>query len=301
MTKSKDYTLPQVTYDQIRDYLSQSNNRQIKSYISENLALLVGAPFKMLSHFSRAPFRFNEMRLLLAEKGEAVPIVNLRRHPVREGDLIFASGGSVAQLESVRSDIRGRGISCTNELTALAFGGALPTILKRPQLVFVLHLEDEERHFFKSLFALLWRAVHEEDMSSQVVLSLVSAFIGYADQLYLARQEQHVSAQSHEQQIFDRFLSLVNHYGTRQHQIGFYADRLALSQRYFGTLIKQVSGVSAKEWIDREIITSIKVELRHTDKSVKEIVSEMNFPNESFFCKYFKRLTGQTPKEYRQG
>lgn len=301
MTIPKDTHLLQFTHDKISEMLAQCDDQQVKGYITKNLAILVGSPFKMMYPLRQTPFRFNEMRLLIAEQGEAVSVINLRPYHVAQGDLIFVAGGSIVQLESIREDIKGRGISCTNELTALAFGGVLPTILKRPQLAFVLHLKDEERAFFKSLFTLLWRAVHREDMSSQVVLSLVSAFLAYADQLYVQQQEQHVSSQSHEKEIFDHFLSLVNRYGTREHQIGFYADQLALSQRYFGTLIKQVSGVSAKEWIDREIITSIKVELRHTDKSVKQIVSEMNFPNESFFCKYFKRLTGQTPKQYRHG
>jgi transcriptional regulator, AraC family len=42
------------------------------------------------------------------------------------------------------------------------------------------------------------------------------------------------------------------------------------------------------------------VELRHTDKTVAQISEEMNFPNPSFFSKYFRRLTGMTPLEFRE-
>ena len=74
---------------------------------------------------------------------------------------------------------------------------------------------------------------------------------------------------------------------------------MCLTERYLGTVIRQASGVTAKEWIDRALIARVKVELRHTDKSVARISEEMNFPNPSFFSKYFKRLTQQTPAQYR--
>ena len=48
-----------------------------------------------------------------------------------------------------------------------------------------------------------------------------------------------------------------------------------------------------------EIGTRIKIELRHTDKSAAQIAEEMHFANPSFFSKYFRRLTGVTPGEYK--
>ena len=62
---------------------------------------------------------------------------------------------------------------------------------------------------------------------------------------------------------------------------------------------KKVSGKAAKQWIDDALVARIKVALRHTDKQMAQISDEMNFPNNSFFNKYFKRLTGLTPGQYR--
>ena len=62
--------------------------------------------------------------------------------------------------------------------------------------------------------------------------------------------------------------------------------------------MKKVSGKAAKEWIDEAITTRIKVELKHSDKSIAQIAYDLNFPNPSFFSKYFKRMTGMTPHEY---
>jgi AraC-like DNA-binding protein len=69
---------------------------------------------------------------------------------------------------------------------------------------------------------------------------------------------------------------------------------------YRSTVIRHVSSITAKEWIDRALITCIKIELKHTDKSVAQISDDMNFPNPSFFSKFFKRETGMTPLKYRE-
>jgi len=86
----------------------------------------------------------------------------------------------------------------------------------------------------------------------------------------------------------------------QEHNLSFYANRLCLSPRYLGTLIGKASGRGAKEWIDEALTTTIKVDLRHTSKPLKQIAIDMQFPNMSFFSKFFKRMTGMTPIEYRR-
>ena len=84
-------------------------------------------------------------------------------------------------------------------------------------------------------------------------------------------------------------------------RLAFYAEKLCITSRYLGTVILNESGVGAKEWIDRAVISTAKVLLRHSDKQTTQIADELNFPNASFFCKYFKRLTRLTPQQYRKG
>ena len=66
------------------------------------------------------------------------------------------------------------------------------------------------------------------------------------------------------------------------------------------TVVRNVSGKTAKYWLDEAIINAIKVQLRYTDKQASKKAYDMDFPNPSFFRKYFKRLTGMTPQEYRE-
>lgn len=296
----KKTELQHLTYAQMRDLIESNDSSQVKGYISESLAMLKGSPFEMLSHMSSGPLRFDEMRLLIAGRGEAHPIVNLRQYDVHSGDLIFVSGGSIAQMSAASPDVQAKGMSCTNELLALAFDSRLPTILKRPQLSFVLHLTDQQRQFMETLHTLLWQAVHDKDMSPQVALRLVSAMVTYVDHLYSLSEKQHTAMRSHEEEIFDRFMALVNQYGSREHKLEFYADKVFLSPRYLGTIVKRNSGYTVKEWIDKATIMEAKVMLKHTDLPVNRIADELNFDNYSFFSRYFRRLAGMSPQQYRE-
>lgn len=292
--------LRQLTYGQMRELIALDDDTQVSGYISDNLAIMKGSPFELLTHLTSGPFRFDEMRLLIAGQGRARPVINLLPLEVHAGDLVFVSGGSVAQISDASPDVKAKGMSCTNELLALAFDNRLPTILKLPRLSFVVHLSQDERFFIETLHSLLWQAVHDKEMSAPFVLRLVSTLLTYVDHLYLLSEQRHIATSTHEEQIFDRFMALVNQYGAREHRLNFYADKICLSQRYLGTIVKKMSGRTAKEWIDKAVILEAKVMLKHSDMPVSHVADELNFDNFSFFCRYFRRLTGLSPQQYRE-
>ena len=99
--------------------------------------------------------------------------------------------------------------------------------------------------------------------------------------------------------IFQKFLTLLFRYYKQEREVTFYANQLSLSSRYFSSIVKERSGSSALQWIIQMVISSTKEELANTDKSVKEIAREFNFPSQSFFGKYFKQYVGMSPRKYR--
>ena len=80
----------------------------------------------------------------------------------------------------------------------------------------------------------------------------------------------------------------------------FYAQKLFITVNYLSIIIKHVSGVTVKEWIDRATTTRAQIMLRHSNKQITEITDKLSFPHTSIFCKFFKRRTNLTPKEYRE-
>ena len=89
-------------------------------------------------------------------------------------------------------------------------------------------------------------------------------------------------------------------YSKSGHSLSFYADKMCVTPRYLGVVIKETSGITVKEWIDRALITNAKIMLKYENIPIAQIAEDLNFPNPSFFCKFFKRITGMTPHEFRQ-
>jgi len=103
----------------------------------------------------------------------------------------------------------------------------------------------------------------------------------------------------HENKHFDKFMKLLEEYYKQYHTIKFYADKMNLSPKYLSLMIKKVSGKLATEWIDEYVILEAKNLIKYSSMTIQEISYALNFPNQSFFGKYFKRHTGLSPKEYR--
>jgi len=61
-----------------------------------------------------------------------------------------------------------------------------------------------------------------------------------------------------------------------------------------------VSRRTPNEWIDNYVTLEIRVLLKNSSMSIKEIAQNLNFPNQSFLGKYFKEHVGMSPKEYRR-
>ena len=192
------------------------------------------------------------------------------------------------------------GMACSPDFMHLAMNDAIPATFNRPMTDAQKQLSDAENNFIQQLFGLLLQAVSKEPHSQQVIKSIIRTIIYQYDFHFSMVKDNVTSEHSNERNIFERFIYLVNNHCKQEHKMAFYADKMCLTDRYLGTVVKAISGQTGKEWIDRALITSAKVLLKHSDKSIAQIAEELDFPTVSFFCKYFKRLTQITPNQFRQ-
>ena len=269
-------------------------------YISNQLAMLHSDPmvFRLLVQ-QTPPFVINDHRLGIITRGEGEVNFNLVDHHLTEGTLIYIGPGTIITPIRFSHDLELQGIGLFADFPMPFADGQFPSAFNGQVRDFQLPVAKEDLQTARNILDTLWHLVHQPDYHRQTASSLVAALMHHYDRLFHQQADNLAATRSREQTIFDRFILLVNQHCREQHQISYYAERLCLTERYLGTIVRQTSGTTAKEWIDRALIARIKVELRHTDKSVARISEEMNFPNPSFFSKYFKRLTQQTPAQYR--
>lgn len=291
-----------MNYIRMKDVYDANAQQVFKhAFISRELGMLYGNPamFRLVTRRHKPPFVINDYRLGLVTRGSVTVLINLVERHIEPGTMLFVGPGTIIHPLSYTDDLEIYGVAMFDDFHMPFASGQMPTAFNGQTRDFQVVATEEELEAALNIINTVWQVVHQEDYNRQVAGSLLAALMHLYDGAYRRHTAVVQASQSREQTLFDHFIYLVNQYATSEHQINFYADKMCLTTRYLGTVIRQASGTTAKQWIDRAIITRVKIELRHSDKSVAQIAEEMNFPTPSFFCKYFKRFTGMTPLEYK--
>lgn len=103
-------------------------------------------------------------------------------------------------------------------------------------------------------------------------------------------------------QLMLQFHNLIAENYTKNREVKFYAQQLCLSPKYFGTIVHQTLGYSAGELISRYVMVQARHLLRHHHKmTIQQVSDRLGFSDQTSFARYFKKHTGKTPQEYREG
>ena len=98
----------------------------------------------------------------------------------------------------------------------------------------------------------------------------------------------------------DRFIHLVGAHLKEQHSVQFYADKLCITPNYLNEIITSVMGLSAKRYIQNQVIDEAKKLLAYTDVPISDIAFELHFSTVSYFIRCFRQHTGETPLLFRK-
>lgn len=163
------------------------------------------------------------------------------------------------------------------------------------------HLNDEQYKGIFGYFQMLNAISLSNHLEREVLLANQFEIGARLIEIYHRENGMVTSQESHSvQELFRRFqYAIVNHFHESR-EVQYYANLLCLSPKYFGSIIKEHTGVSASDWISRYVIINAKSLLRHSqDLNIQQISYELGFPDPAAFTRYFKANAGISPKEYR--
>lgn len=285
-------------------FIKTDGGRTKHLYFADDLGIVLDA-VNILSPFilnGQGPFLIEDYRLVICKKGYIHTVVNLQEFTIEEGMMAVIVPGSIVEPISLSDDFTVTGIGVSEERMRMAYNGHMPDILCNRQRPVILATTEEESCILEQVFGLMWNLANKKSIHLETLDSMICIIAHVYDDIFKSHNSDvgtNVCSPSRQHEIFQNFISLVNEHCRRERQLDFYADRLYITKRYLGSIIQEVSGITAKDWIDRAVVTAAKVMLRHTTKSISQISDELHFPNDSFFCKYFKRLTDKTPLAWR--
>ena len=94
--------------------------------------------------------------------------------------------------------------------------------------------------------------------------------------------------------------TLVDEYFRREHQLGFYAEKLGMTVDRLNDHVKRATGVTAGHLVRQRLLTEAKRQLVFTTQPIQDIAEELAFSDPSHFARFFRRQTGTTPHEFRE-
>lgn len=290
-----------LTLDTIYNVLPPSALQDSDVFYNGRIGVVTGVNFFIFRHYANlvSPFLLDDYRLGLVVRGRMRGSINLKTLDMGEGTMAFVTPGTIVEPEYASDDFLLMGMGMSAEMFHLLHPNGLPKIFNGMMMDGQHTVEGEQRQILETLFQLLCRTAKTEGVDNGVVGGVVSAITSLFNQVFMSDESKDAVAGLRATEIFNNFLRLVNLHCRMERNMSFYAAQLCITERHLGAVVSQTSGVKAKAWIDRAVVTAAKVLLRHTDKQVSQIADELHFPNASFFCKYFHRLTGQTPQQYR--
>ena len=257
------------------------------------------------------PCRFRGYLAFFCIEGHFELEINLKRFSVRENSLFLYTPGNIVRVANISKEekemVHFIVVAISSDLmssTRFDFNKLYDEslhLLENPSVV----LSEQEKNLCKSYLSLI-NEISELKIpnTKESVTSLISSIFYLMGALWGNRVTEAIKNQDEgsirSKAVLENFLKLVRDYHTKERNLSFYADKLFLTPKYLSKLIKTISGKSAHEWIDSFVILEAKNLLKYSDMSIKSIVYELNFPNQTTFYRFFKTKTGMTPSEYRK-
>jgi AraC-like DNA-binding protein len=165
-----------------------------------------------------------------------------------------------------------------------------------------LFLTKDEEIILWDLFQKAYNEFQKDQFSKEVVISYIALILSYT-QLYYNRQFDSRGKIYH--QLIANFHKNLDEYFTDQQEIpglpsvAYFAQKANLSPNYFGDLVKHFTGESPIEHIHNYIIASAKEKLQTTNLSISEISYSLGFDYPTYFTRFFRKMTGISPRLFR--
>ena len=277
--------------------------------VRHNEFRFINAEFGFVTSFSKMettifkigqPYRLQEGRIAIITNGRARVLINLIEYIFRPNYISLIAPGSIIQIIETSQDFDAHMMAIEHNFLPVSGKEEFFAHFLQRKKNLLLPLTTTEQVQIENFLTVMWDVLQEPVFRKEVIQHLLAGLLYNIEYIAKNKGQSESSPLTHQNDIFQRFISLVNTYSKTERNVSFYADKLCLTPRYLNTVIRQASQQTVMDWINQSIILEAKVLLKHSNRLVYQISDELNFPNPSFFSKFFKRMTGMTPQEYQK-
>ncbi len=249
------------------------------------------------------PRRMNFILIGLCTKGEVMYQLDTQKQVIKPGDILIVSDRHVVDSYRHSNDMEGLCIM----MSVHFFREIIQNVSDVSSLFLfsrqhpVMSLEQKEIETFKEYFQVIKQKICDQGnhfRKDLIKTLLLAMFYDLSNIIY--RVQYNDKPQTRADAIFTHFIKLVEKNYRQERRVGWYAAQLNITPKHLSETVKNASRRTPNEWIDDYVTLELRVLLKNSTKTIKEIAQELNFPNQSFLGKFFKEHVGVSPSKYRK-
>lgn len=169
-----------------------------------------------------------------------------------------------------------------------------------------LFLSDKEENIINDIVKNIENEYNTniDKFSQNIIISHLETLLNYSERFY---QRQFITRKITNNKLLNRLEEILSDYFNNDELLAnglptvqYIADRLNLSPKYLGSMLKQFTGLSTQQHIHEKLIDKAKEMLSITQLTVSEIAFSLGFEHPQSFSKFFKAKTHQSPLEFRK-
>lgn len=262
------------------------------------------AVFQSLSEipYITFPTRLDRMLMVVCVAGAISATIDVERRRVKSNEILVLVPGHVITECHTSPDFSGFFITVTHEklnqlLPAMRYVAPYSMMFGANP---VIAATEEEVESLKKIYELFCFQLSNPDRpyAPMTLGALCEVLFFETLGIYSSRIDKS-ALKSRREELLTKFLELLEDNFMAERTVTFYADKLFVTPKHLSAVLKEISDKTASDWIDQRVILEAKMLLKSTGLNIQEISTKLNFANQSFFGKYFKHLTGFSPRDYR--
>src|SRR4030095_6194428 len=251
-----------------------------------------------------SPVKTDDAAMIYVDKGEVTLVHDMKKYILSKGMLLLKSPKVTVQLLSFIEDCHFKVFDFEPQF-AIARGMPakyFETITLIASNNPVLILDALSAATVEVLFWLLQKKgsldkrVQSHDESIQHVFSLLILEIFSTIKRTIPDDSCNYNRKVY---LSSHFLKFLREYIKEQRRVDFYADLLYVTPKHLSMCVKEITGKTCGEIIDEMVVAEAKALLHNSELTIGRVADELNFSDQYFFSKYFKKRTGMSPMNYR--
>lgn len=245
--------------------------------------------------------KLNRGIIIFCRQGWAQFTIDLEQYEITEGMQIVLLPKSVLRVDGTSNDFLISFLEFSDEMFREASIHLEPSFFHFIKENPCYKLPEENRRNINGLMDAS-EAIYEDKENCfqlQIIKNHLQSFLlDIYDKCHRYFTPQQIEGKNRQDAIFKNFVAQVHEYCITEREVNFYAGQLCISTKYLTGICRNITGKSAKKIIDDFAILEIKVLLQSGEFTIQEISDRLQFPDQSYLGRYFKRHEGIAPKEY---